>query len=180
MEIKMNQTINRQQFLSGDLKGTRSPARPPWSIIEEAFIEQCTGCGACWQQCPENILTKGRGNYPVINLNQRECTLCHRCADVCTRDAIYYSKKLSPWLVGLHIDTSCLAKQGVVCVTCAEQCDTQAITLIPQLGNVTQPKIDESRCNGCGACEAPCPAHAIHITRNQFFTFTPSTQEVMV
>jgi ferredoxin len=62
----------------------------------------------------------------------------------------------------------CLAWQGSFCSTCSERCPAEgAITL--ELG---RPRVEASRCNGCGYCAQVCPAPL------KAFEFLPSAQQV--
>lgn len=164
----MNLNINRQQFLTGDAKGLQLPQRPPWSVVENEFTTLCNGCGECWQQCPENILSKGRGGYPVIDFQQGECTFCQRCVEVCSSHAITSAKNVDPWLVELNVSNNCITQQGIVCGTCVEQCETEAITIVHQIARVPQVKVESSLCNGCGACTSTCPTHSIRVIRKAY------------
>ena len=59
------------------------------------------------------------------------------------------------------IGDACLARRQVECRICGEVCDASAIRFRPTLGGVSRPELDHAACTGCGACVAPCPAHAI-------------------
>ncbi|PTL77368.1 4Fe-4S binding protein [Vitiosangium sp. GDMCC 1.1324] len=48
----------------------------------------------------------------------------------------------------------CLAWQGSFCSTCSERCPVEGAISV-ELG---RPRVDESRCNGCGLCVQVCPA----------------------
>lgn len=55
----------------------------------------------------------------------------------------------------------CLALRGIVCRVCEEQCEARAIRVRLAVGGGTAPAVAAALCTGCGACVAPCPAHAI-------------------
>ncbi|HEB99224.1 MAG TPA: ferredoxin-type protein NapF [Thiotrichales bacterium] len=158
----MTRGISRFQFLRGDFGGRETSPRPPWSISEQAFLESCSRCDACFTACPERILVRGRGGYPEIDFSRGECTFCGRCARACPTAALGVPEG-PPWLLKAEIDERCLAAGGVVCRTCGEQCETGAIRFRLAAGGVARPELDLARCTGCGACVAPCPAQAIRV-----------------
>ena len=158
----MNTRISRSRFLRGDLAGRQPIIRPPWSIGEAAFVEYCSRCEDCLRACPEGILVRGRGGFPEVDFRRGECTFCHACAEACRPGVIADQAQSVAWSLAPVIDPMrCLAVQGVVCVTCQEQCEAQAIGLPPQAGGVSRPVIEAARCTGCGACVRPCPGQAI-------------------
>lgn len=57
----------------------------------------------------------------------------------------------------------CLARQQVVCRTCAEMCDMGAIRFVLHAGKVAQPELVADRCTACGDCVADCPTLAIQL-----------------
>lgn len=132
----------------------------PWIKDSQGFIANCTQCGNCISACPEKIISKGDGGYPNIHFNLGECTFCGSCADSC-EEAIFSDTEQSPWNKKAIITEQCLAFAEIYCRSCAESCQSQALTFQPGLS--AAPQIDEDLCSGCGACVAPCPAQAISI-----------------
>lgn len=65
------------------------------------------------------------------------------------------------------ISAACLTKQGVACQSCHDACPQDAIRFRPRAGGPFLPEVDETLCNGCGACVAPCPAEAITVATTQ-------------
>jgi len=61
------------------------------------------------------------------------------------------------------IGDSCLALRGIVCRVCEEQCEARAIRIRLAVGGGASPTVAAALCTGCGACVAPCPAHAIAV-----------------
>ncbi len=151
----------RRQLLRGRFNRP-GVIRPPWSIDEAAFVDGCTRCGHCAQQCPEQILQMGSGGFPEVNFSLGECTFCADCVSACEA-SVFYSTLQVPWKNQAKIDNSCLVQQSVVCRSCAEQCEPEAIRFQLRLGGVAMPEIDLSRCNGCGACVSVCPTRAITV-----------------
>lgn len=60
------------------------------------------------------------------------------------------------------IGTGCLTLSGVMCESCADICDDQAIRFVRR-GAIKQPVLDADACSGCGECLSVCPANAISI-----------------
>ena len=172
MTEQKNRRISRTEFLRGSWRGKGTPLRPPWSLDEELFVEVCDGCSACIDVCPEQVLIRGRGRYPLINFLRGECTFCQRCVEVCKPAALIIEEGLPPWNLKAEIAGSCLAMQAVVCRTCGERCDENAIQFKLALGGVSRPELDVQACNGCGACIKPCPVQAITMTRESSMAIT--------
>ncbi|WP_131112197.1 4Fe-4S dicluster domain-containing protein [Sulfuricystis thermophila] len=60
------------------------------------------------------------------------------------------------------IGPACIAYvDNVVCRSCGDACDEQAIRFSPRLGSAALPVVLTERCTGCGACLPVCPAGAI-------------------
>jgi ferredoxin-type protein NapF len=81
---------------------------------------------------------------------------------VCPTPALNKSQALA-WSAKANIESQCLAQQGVICTTCAEQCEVGAIRFKPRLGKVSEPELNLDACTACGACVAPCPTQAIEV-----------------
>lgn len=158
---------NRRQFLRGDLHGERVEILPPWAAGPEKYYELCSRCGDCISDCPQSILQPDRQRFPRVNFTQGECTFCGACADRCTTGALN-SKNSTPWHYHASIEDSCLARSGVICSCCAEQCESQAVQMQRVAGGAAYPVIQTSQCSGCGACVSVCPTQAVVIkTRGQ-------------
>lgn len=159
----MAQAVSRRQFLRGDFSGRHVALRPPWAIEESLFVERCTGCDACLDACPEQILIHDKSGFPMVDFRRGECSLCGKCHDVCESQALQFTDGESPWLLIASIQMNCLAIQGVLCSGCLEQCENRAIRFEQRIGNAPYPKLDPQLCDGCGACYRICPADAIRM-----------------
>jgi len=156
--------LSRRQVLRLDLNNRSAPLRPPWAIDEASFLDACTRCGDCIDQCPEHILLpETAGGYPRVDFSRGECTFCKRCVDSCPSNAL--NRNVAQiWIVKARIGEECLAMKHVVCRSCGEQCEVEAILFTPALGGVSRPSVDLEACTGCGACVAPCPTQAIEVS----------------
>lgn len=162
----MTQTISRMQFLRGDFRGVEKTLRPPWAVSESQFVKLCNRCGDCIPSCPTSVLVKGRAGFPVVDFSKGECEFCGHCVAVCKTGALQqtHAPDNIPWLLKAVIDDSCITYQGVICRSCAEQCDARAIVFGLVAGCVPRPELTDSKCTGCGACVSICPVNAISIT----------------
>ncbi len=80
--------ITRMQFLRGDLKGKKTPFRPPWAIPEHYFVDFCTRCDQCIEACFDELIVRGRGGYPQMDFNRGGCDFCEDCLNVCEAGAL--------------------------------------------------------------------------------------------
>jgi ferredoxin-type protein NapF len=118
----LKRSIDRLQFIHGDLSGSRRGIRPPWSKPEALFTECCERRDACISACPQQILRRGSAGFPVVDFRQGACTFCGDCATSCKQEAFDLSAmRDSPaWQLDFSIGDQCLALRGVVCRSCGE------------------------------------------------------------
>lgn len=162
--VLMAVSLSRRALLRGRIAGTGQDIRPPWAVLEADFTNQCNRCGDCVRACAESIIRSGDGGYPVVDFKKGECTFCGDCVAACDSGAISpraFVTNLPPWHLVPSIQENCLAYNRVVCRSCAEQCEQQAIRFRPAAGGVSRPELHLERCNGCGACVSPCPVASI-------------------
>ncbi|MES9895160.1 MAG: ferredoxin-type protein NapF [Candidatus Thiodiazotropha endolucinida] len=159
-------SIDRVQFLRGDVNSRRRGIHPPWSIGESSFLELCNRCDECIKACPPGIIINGSGGFPVIDFTRGHCTFCGDCVKACQPKALEFPEDLStpPWSLEIEIEQSCLSLNGVVCRSCGDICEERAIRFQLQTGGRSQPQPDPATCTGCGACVAVCPSKSITIT----------------
>lgn len=151
---------SRRRFLGGRAPAP-APFRPPWSASESLFLDRCTRCDDCVKACPTGLLTRGPGDYPVADFSTAACTFCGDCSRACATGAIGRDVAQTPWFFGIAIGEGCLAAQNVECRVCGEICDVSAIRFRPRIGGVALPDVDNTACNGCGACIPTCPVLAV-------------------
>lgn len=152
--------ISRRRFL-GSRKSGVTPFRPPWSLSEALFADRCSRCDDCTKVCPTGLLVRGDGGFPMADFTRGQCTFCGECASACTTGAIGSDTTQPPWFFGIAIGEDCLAAQNVDCRVCGEVCEVSAIRFRPRVGGAPLPEVDNTSCNGCGACLAPCPVLAV-------------------
>lgn len=64
----------------------------------------------------------------------------------------------------VEVAEHCLALSRVMCESCAETCDSEAIRFL-RSGVIKRPIIDAERCTACEACIPVCPVGALSIRR---------------
>jgi len=156
--------MNRRQFLKMNRTDGPRLIPPPWALDGDAFYNNCTRCGDCVRLCPQDILVQlTEHKFPSVDFANGECTFCQDCVKACPTKALSGPKN-QPWPIKATVNSTCLATRQVICTTCSEQCEAEAISFSPCIGRVAVPKIETQACTGCGACVAPCPAQAIEVT----------------
>jgi ferredoxin-type protein NapF len=158
-------TIDRQRraFLTiGQVKENNTDINLPWLKSKEHFLDKCTQCQVCIESCPESIIEKGQGGYPTVNFSLGECTYCNECSTQCPEE-LFDTKQEQPWALKLIINDSCFPRRGIVCQSCRDACEPQAITFKYGISSIPNPELDVSQCIDCGACVSSCPANAISL-----------------
>ncbi|PSU97433.1 ferredoxin-type protein NapF [Photobacterium kishitanii] len=138
--------------------------RLPWIKDENTFTDQCQRCNACVDVCQTKVIVKGDGGFPMVDFHhgEGECSFCYQCAHVCP-EPLFEPQQQPPWQQTVTINASCIALNNIECRSCGDQCETQAINFVLQVGKVAQPMINDAACSGCGACISGCPVAAIEM-----------------
>jgi ferredoxin-type protein NapF len=171
--------MSRRQFLRADFRAEGAALRPPWALAEAQFVAVCTRCGDCVRACPQSILRLASNGFPEINFARGACTFCAACSAACTAGALpRLAADALPWNLKAEVGPGCLAHQGVLCAVCREQCAAGAITLQRAPARVPVPRVSAGACTGCGACYAPCPAHAIRLSPSTSTAAQPREETV--
>jgi NADPH-dependent glutamate synthase beta subunit-like oxidoreductase/ferredoxin len=99
--------------------------------LEEAVEEarRCLCCGPC-KSCKACVALELQDEIPEIETNEKICSGCGVCVDVCSYDATKLEQSKE------YVRVSWRSEAGLVAI------------------------IDESRCKRCGACVSACPAGA--------------------
>ncbi len=143
--------------------------RPPGGQDEERLRSLCIRCDRCRAVCPTHaigVASLSLGlmdvRMPVMAFRKGFCDMCDgelRCVAACSSGAL---KPFDPCRekIGMAvIDTKeCqLFGYSATCsAPCVDACSWDALSLNAN-GRLV---VDESRCNGCGACENACPTSA--------------------
>ncbi len=142
----------------------QQPLRPPWALEEARFVRLCDRCGDCARECPQGIIRIGDGGYPEIDFQSSGCDYCEACVAVCTPEALKMDGR-APWQQVAQIDDRCFSERGVICRSCGEVCETEAIRFTQVVGGIAHVRMETAACTGCGECVSICPAGAITINR---------------
>lgn len=156
---------SRRNLFFGKISA-HSPIRPPWAINEDDFIEICNRCGECIKECPRNVIKISDGGFPAMNFSRAGCDFCEVCVAVCKPEALMLNE-FSPFNLVAKINNDCFSERGVICRSCGEVCESQAIKFKLVVGGVAHVLMDTASCNGCGECVSTCPAQAITIEHRQ-------------
>ncbi|MBT3347883.1 MAG: ferredoxin-type protein NapF [Thiotrichales bacterium] len=167
-QSEVQRGVSRAQFLRGDIRGKNRPLRPPWALPEYQFTEECTRCGECVKYCETNILVEARAKFPVVEFKRGECTFCGECVNHCKPQALRFlptedDEQGVAWSMEVRLAHTCIAQRGVVCQVCGDQCLEEVFKFRPRVGGAVQMEMSTDKCNGCGACIAPCPVDALSL-----------------
>lgn len=153
---------SRRAFLRGRNRSSGSAGMLlPW-LPDEGVTDRCTRCEKCIDACPEEILVRADGGFPGIDFDRGGCVFCGDCAEACP-ESLFDLSLSPPWNLRARVDEGCLARRGVMCRSCQDACDEDAIEFQLLAHRVSPPAIRADCCTGCGACVSVCPAHAIAI-----------------
>lgn len=150
------------------------PPVPPGAMNPERYIERCSSCYLCVNNCPTGVLQPSLFNYgiegafiPYMDFNtafcQYECTVC---SNVCPTGALIplleeEKKKLQIGRAKLRKDICVVFSEESDCGACAEHCPTDAVSMVPYRNKLMKPVTDNTICVGCGACEYACPTEPL-------------------
>ena len=146
-----------------------SVIRLPWAVEEQAFTDGCTRCGDCINACPEKIIVKGRGGFPMLSFANDGCTLCQKCVQACD-EPIFRPLNERGLLFHATISDQCFPKKGIECRSCAQACEANAIRFQFGANRLATPQLITDDCTGCGACLSICPADALSLTPSSDLT----------
>jgi ferredoxin len=158
--------------------------RPPGSVPEPQFLEQCIRCDACLKVCPNDVLQplgfeRGFDGLwtPVVKPDWAGCDpSCNACGQSCPTGAIRalpLEEKRHARIGLAAVDTvTCLPWAGTeACQLCVDECRAAGYDAISfqqvhtELGEdgapiegsgFIAPVVDDSKCVGCGLCQTRC------------------------
>jgi len=160
------------------------PVTPPGSISIWHYTSKCTACHLCVSACPTKVLQPTFMEYgltgmfqPKMNFHAEYCNFeCVKCSEVCPTGAILpiTKEQKSTLQIGKSnfIKNLCIVvTKNTACGACSEHCPTKAVEMVPYLGDLLIPRVDDKICVGCGACEYACPVKpdkAIYVEANPY------------
>jgi len=135
--------------------------RPPGSLEEQQFREQCSRCSECVRVCPAKCIKIDFGGnlgegVPYIDADEMPCVMCTSlaCMNNCPSGA------LQPTMVdfldmGVAVwrESSCLRTSGQECRICVDACPVGARALTVEHDRISV----REGCTGCGTCQHACP-----------------------
>jgi len=145
--------------------------RPPGALTDDnAFIASCIGCGLCGEICPPKCIKfhKRDGgsqvSTPYINPEQKGCTLCNKCMQVCPTDALLEVPVREVDMGIAQIDRSACYPwvDTGICGACVSICPLGNSAIRFELWNQYRPVVQQG-CVGCGLCVEVCPHPSLPI-----------------
>mgnify|MGYP006309269945 FL=1 len=106
---------------------------------------------------------------PFMDYDASFCNYeCTECTEICPTGALtpitLEEKKLVQLGKAKFIKQNCIVHtDGTDCGACSEHCPSKAVDMVPYRGSLFIPKVDETICIGCGACEYACPTDPLSI-----------------
>lgn len=141
--------------------------RPPSSLPEKDFLQNCVRCGKCISICPTKALQPTLTNgflSPTLIPKKGYCSeFCNACSKICPTGAIAsislaHKRKFKIGTAKIDKLRCVCYKDKKLCLLCVESCPYHAIEAVT-LNNVRVPVVDEKVCIGCGKCENKCPVN---------------------
>jgi ferredoxin-type protein NapG len=134
--------------------------RPPGSLPEAKFLQNCQRNGDCVAACPVKAikLDPGKaGGAPYIDADSSACVVCSglKCMSVCPSGALVPTS-INNIDMGTAVwhSSSCLRTQGDPCTICIDKCPLGSAAIELKAGRVA---VNPLGCIGCGVCQLECP-----------------------
>ncbi len=149
----------------------RKHLRPPGALKNDsAFVAACIGCTLCGEVCPPRCIKfhqrdgGAQVSTPYIDPEQKACTLCGKCMDVCPTEALTPTAREEIDMGIAQIDRSACypwVDRGI-CGACVSICPLGERGINFKHWNQYQPVVQKG-CVGCGLCVEVCPHPSLPI-----------------
>ena len=135
---------------------------PPGAVAEPDFSAICLRCGKCSAVCEQHAIQIDAQGFPYIDGLTGWCNFSGDCVEACPSGALQPFELETVKIAKAVIDRDrCIAWNSTGCRWCYDVCvELQDAIWIEEDGIFLRPHIDESLCNGCGACLNICPRAA--------------------
>lgn len=143
--------------------------RPPGGQDYEHLLGACIRCDRCRSACTReaiSVCTVSDGilnaRLPRMNYKFGYCDMCdgeYRCIAACPTGALTaFDADADKIGVAVIDESECLTYilSGMCDARCIQACTWEALSL----DDAGRLRIDQSKCNGCGACQYVCPSDA--------------------
>lgn len=101
----------------------------------------------------------------ILKVNEKNCTGCRICEIACS---FSHEEAYAPAKARLHVDFAwpdrCRPIICTLCGLCVRACNTEALTVHPELGYL---QLIEEKCDMCGNCAEACPLHIIKFDKEK-------------
>jgi ferredoxin len=160
------------------------PVTPPGSVSIWNYTAKCVSCNLCVSICPTRVLQPTIAEFgmtglfqPKMDFHTNFCNFeCVICTEICPTGAILpvtkEQKETLQMGISKFIKNICIVvEKKTTCGACSEHCPTKAVEMVPYLGELKIPAVNEKICVGCGACEYACPTKpdkAIYVESNLY------------
>ncbi|MBL7163017.1 MAG: 4Fe-4S dicluster domain-containing protein [Anaerolineales bacterium] len=149
-------------FLLLKPKSVSAGILPPGALAGSDFSAICLRCGKCTAVCEQQAIQIDAQGFPYIDGMSGWCNFSADCVEACPSGALQPFEPETVKIATAVIDRDrCIAWNSTGCRLCYRKCSDlyDAIWIEPD-GIFLRPHIDETRCNGCGACVNVCPRAA--------------------
>ncbi|MCH2056674.1 MAG: hypothetical protein MK214_08745 [Thalassotalea sp.] len=170
LESPARRKLLRGSIASYDAASTVAPARLPWVISEQTFIEECIHCNRSVEQCETKVIQRDKAGFPFVDFSTDECTFCGQCEAVCEQSLFKPTldrANKKPWSHQISIETACFTNKGVFCQSCQDVCDSRAITFSYSQAGVPNHHLIQTYARSVAHALAPALLQHLRLNRIQ-------------